>query len=107
MNFSRFHYGGSGLHTQMHNYTTIICVRTCTVTEHKANGVWNLHNMYVESYQDIWDIAFGEELVCKREPNMWDSYTVTVIKDDSVVEILRQYARIAIFEASHVKTSCD
>ena len=45
------------------------------------------------------------ELLCKREPNnAWDTYTVAVIKDDRVVEVLRQYTRIATFEASHMKT---
>ena len=56
------------------------------------------------TYQDIWDTAVGEELLCKREPNnARDSYAVVVIKDDHVIEILRQYGRIAIFKASHVK----
>ena len=37
------------------------------------------------TYQDIWDAAVGEELLCKREPNnARDSYTVAVIKDDRV-----------------------
>ena len=44
------------------------------------------------------------ELLCKREPNnVRDSCTVTVIQDDHLVEVLQQYARIAILEASHVK----
>ena len=49
--------------------------------------------IYVEScvhgyhnYKDIRDGAVGEELSCKREPNnMRDSYTVAVVKDDSIV----------------------
>ena len=70
--------------------------------------------IYVEScvcgyhtYQDIRDIAVGEELLCKRElNNARDSYTVAVIKDDHIVEVLRQYARIAILKASHMKARC-
>ena len=64
-----------------------LCVWTCTW---RAVSVREYH-----TYQDIWDAAVEEELLCKREPNnARDSYAVAVTKDDSIVEVLLQYARI-------------
>ena len=52
----------------------------------------------------FFDNQLWGELLCKREPNnVRDSCTVTVIQDDHLVEVLQQYARIAVLEASHVK----
>ena len=37
-------------------------------------------------YQDIWDVAIHEELVCVREPdNLQDPFTVAVVKSHHMV----------------------
>ena len=108
---TRFFFCGSIMGGGVVFTTTHICVRMCNRAQSKVTMACGI---YVEScvcgyhtYEDIWEAAVGEELLCKREPNnMRDSYAVAVIKDDCVVEVLQQYTRIVIFETSHVKTRC-